>query len=103
MDSLDYKAEFNRIWSNLDYTLHELPCGVLYDANGANDKQCQELMKSTYRLEELAKLLGEDADKFIAFCRWHYERYPHYLSRQTHFGTYGQYIEKYGGPFEFKA
>ena len=103
MDSSANKVEFNKIWSHLDYTLHELPCGVLYDANGANEQQCQELMKDTYRLQKLAEALGEDANKFIEFCRWHYERYPHYLSRQTHFGTYGQYIVKYGGPLEFKA
>jgi hypothetical protein len=103
MDSLDNKAEFNQIWSYMDYSIHEMPCGVLYDENGANEQQCQDLMKDTYRLEELAKILDEDADEFIAFCRWHYERYPHYLSRQKHFGTYGQYIVKYGGPLQFKA
>ena len=78
--------------------MHELPAGVLYDANGANERQCAELMKDTYRLEELSRALGADVSGLIATCRWHYERYPHYLSRRSHFGSYAAYIAKYEGP-----
>ena len=94
MSKLD---DFNRLYQYLDYTLHELPAGVLYDANGANEIQCAELMKDTYNLEQLANELGKDIESFISLCRWHYERYPHYLSRQKHFISYAHYMEKYGG------
>ena len=92
------KEEYQRLLRYLEYTLHELPAGVLYDANGADDKKCAELMEDTYRLEELAVAMGADIAEFIAICRWHYERYPHYLGRQRHFGSYESYMKKYQAP-----
>lgn len=87
----------------LEYTLHELPMGVLYGANGADEAECRELMSDTYRLESLATELGIDLSDFIATCRWHYERYPHYLSRHRHFGNYAKYMEKHEAPSEHRG
>jgi hypothetical protein len=92
------QKELGRLSRYLRYTLHELPAGVLYDANGADEQKCAELMKETYRLEQLSAELGVDSSSLIAACRWHYERYPHYLSRHRHFGSYKSYIAKHGGP-----
>jgi hypothetical protein len=92
------KAEYTKMLQYLEYTLHELPAGVLYDANGADAKKCLELMQDTYRLEQLAVVVGADISEFIATCRWHYERYPHYLGRQRHFGTYAAYMAKHSAP-----
>jgi hypothetical protein len=103
MDERKVKNEYVELLRYLEYTLHELPTGVLYDANGADEKNCTELMKATYRLEELSKILGIDNSKFLEGCRWHYERYPHYLSRYRHFGSYEDYIEKFNGPEQVKA
>lgn len=98
MSKSEADDEYGRLLKYLKYTLHELPAGVLYDANGADEKKCAELMKDTYRLEELAKSLGFDLSEFLATCRWHYERYPHYLRRQKHFGTYANYMAKHHAP-----
>lgn len=98
MVTREEKEEYAKLLSYLKYTLHELPAGVLYDANGANAKKCAELMQDTYRLEALAATLGADIAEFIAVCRWHYERYPHYLGRQRHFGSYANYMEKHHAP-----
>jgi hypothetical protein len=95
--------EYARLLKYLEYTLHELPAGVLYDADEANEKKCAELMKDAYRLEDLAKGLGIDLSEFIATCRWHYERYPHYLSRQRHFGSYANYMAKHHAPAKTRA
>jgi hypothetical protein len=103
MNKKEINEEYKRLLEFLDYTLHELPTGVLYDANGANEEKCAELMKDTYRLEQLSKEMGIDNSVFIEGCRWHFERYPHYLSRHKHFGSYGNYIEKYKGPVSVKA
>ena len=92
------KDEFRQLLKYLEYTLHELPSGVLYDANGADEKKCAELMSETYRLEKLAESSGVDVSEFIAMCRWHYERYPHYLGRQKHFGSYANYMAKHQAP-----
>jgi hypothetical protein len=95
--------EYLRLRRYLEYTLHELPRGVIYDANGANEKKCAELMSETYRFEDLAKNLGFDHSEFLATCRWHFERYPHYLSRSRHFGSYANYMAKYQAPGKTKA
>ena len=39
--------EYDKLYHYLDYTLHELPAGVLYGANGATESECAELMKAT--------------------------------------------------------
>jgi hypothetical protein len=103
MSTLAIKADFEQLLRFLEYTLHELPVGVLYGINGADKNQCAELMGDTYRLEKLSKDLSVDCAKFIEDCRWHYERYPHYLSRYKHFGSYEAYIKKYNGPTRVKA
>ncbi len=97
------REEYSRLLRYLEYTLHELPAGILYDSNGANDKKCTGLMKDTYRLEELATAIGADISEFIATCRWHYERYPHYLGRHRHFGSYANYMEKHDAPSRTRA
>ena len=103
MNTREEKEEYLRLLRYLEYTLHELPAGVLYDANGADPKKCAELMKDTYRLEELAVGRGADISEFIATCRWHYERYPHYLGRQRHFGSYANNMERHHGSFSHKS
>jgi hypothetical protein len=92
------RAEFRRLHDYLKYTLHELPAGVLYGTNGATEKECAALMSDTYRLEKLAQTLGVDIADFISKCRWHYERYPHYLGRRRHFDSYEAYMLKYDAP-----
>ena len=90
--------EYTQLLRYLEYTLHELPAGVLYDHDGANEKKCAELMKASYQLERLAAARGTDLSEFLATCRWHYERYPHYLGRQRHFGSYATYMSKHSAP-----
>lgn len=103
MNKSEANVEYQHLLRYLEYTLHELPAGVLYDADGADEKKCAELMSDTYRLETLAKDRGVDLSEFIATCRWHYERYPHYLSRHRHFGSYANYMAKYDAPAKTTA
>lgn len=103
MSTNETNEEYQQLLQYLEYTLHELPAGVLYDANGADEKKCAELMSDTYRLEELAKVQGIDLSDFIAACRWHYERYPHYLRNHRHFGSYANYMAKYHAPAKTRA
>jgi hypothetical protein len=90
--------EYGQLIRHLEYSLHELPAGVLFGPDAANEAQCADLMRMTYRLEELAKVRGVDLSDLIAKCRWHYERYPHYLGRQRHFGSYSNYTAKHQAP-----
>ena len=97
------KQEYAELLRFLEYTLHELPTGVLYGNDGACEDECADLMKKTYELEKLSKQLDCEDSKFIEICRWHYERYPHYISRHKHFGSYKNYIMKYNGPLNVQA
>lgn len=103
MSESERKDEYERLIRYLEYTLHELPAGVLYDADSADARKCAELMKETYRLERLAQERGVDLSEFIATCRWHFERYPHYLGRQRHFRSYANYMAKKNAPLRTKA
>ena len=82
----------------LQYAVHEMPAGVLYDANSANVKQCSEWMVDLNEFERICAALHHDHRAFIEGCRWHFEHYPHYLGRRRHFVDYETYIEDRGGP-----
>lgn len=92
------ETELAQIYSVLDYAMHELPAGVLWGPNAANDSQCADLMVDLNRFEQLSKQLATPAQDFIDACRWHLEHYPHYRSRQRHFLDYASYCMDRGGP-----
>ena len=103
MSKKELKKEYEDLLSFMQYTLHELPVGVLFGANGASEKECAELLAETYRLERLSKKLGTNISTFIEGCRWHYERYPHYVGRHRHFDGYESYIVKHDGPLHVQS
>ena len=44
----------------LQYAVHEMPAGVLYDANSANVKQCSEWMVDLNEFERICAALHHD-------------------------------------------
>ena len=92
------RLEYDELYRILDYAMHELPAGVLWNPNAASAAQCSELLAILHRFEALCKALNIEKQEFIDGCRWHLERYPHYLSRKRHFSSYGEYISGRGGP-----
>lgn len=79
---------------------HELlPADVLWGANGATPEECKEPLGGLLDFEKLCDRLGLEVHRaFIQQCRWHFERYPHYLGRRRHFVSYQQYIADRRGP-----
>jgi hypothetical protein len=94
----DMKQEYVLLHDVLDYSMHELPAGVLWNPNAATEPQCKELMAALDRFVEICKALDVQADEFTEACRWHLEHYPHYLSRRRYFGSYEEYIRGRRGP-----
>jgi hypothetical protein len=94
----DMKQEYVRLLDALEYSMHVLPDGVLWNPNAATELECKELMGTLNRFVEICKALDVQADEFIEACRWHLEHYPHYLSRRRHFGSYEEYIGARLGP-----
>lgn len=97
-EASELRARFTRLRDSLAYALHELPAGVLYGADGATAKQCEEWMRDLVEFEALSTSLGHEQRAFIEGCRWHFEHYPHYLGRRRHFTDYPTYVEERGGP-----
>lgn len=79
----------------LDYTLHELPSGVLYDQNGADAAKCRELCELLSEFEQLVNMKGtsQEESELIEDCRFHYEQYPRYLADHKQYGSYAAYLE----------
>lgn len=87
----------------LEYAVHELPAGILGGPNSATPEECAELMEGLKEFEALCKSLGSESAEFIEQCRWHFEHYPHYLSRYRHFKGYASYIVTRKGPLKVTA
>jgi hypothetical protein len=96
-----------RYWHDRDWltaALHELPSGVLDGTDGASASACHEMLAGLEEFARLCTRLGlDDHQEFIRGCRWHLERYPHYLSRRRHFANYESYTRDRKGPLTVAA
>jgi hypothetical protein len=81
------------IASHIRYTLHELPAGVLFGANGATSDECIVLQGD---LDEFKALLrGPERETFadlIASAELHYHAYRDYLSGKPKYKSYANFL-----------
>ncbi len=80
----------------MEYTLHEVPSGVLYGTDGASPEQCDELLLLLERFEEDVAMTGQ-GDRFgelIAECELHYHSYADYLRAGPPYGGYEDYLAR---------
>ncbi|MFD6611841.1 hypothetical protein ACFWD1_23520 [Micromonospora chalcea] len=92
----------NRRW--LEHAVHELPAGVLWGADGATPAQCAEMLDGLDEFARTCARLGlDDHTGFIEECRWHFDHYPHYLSRRRHVADYPTYIRDRRGPMRVSS
>jgi hypothetical protein len=80
-----------------EYTIHEIPSGVLYDANGANIEQTRENLAGLQEFEQLCKKLGRDERTMIETCRCYYALWIEYLSNPKTKKTFAQYLADRAG------
>ena len=80
----------------LDYTLHELPSGVLYGHNGATAEQCREMLNELDDFTHRAEMLGvtNDYSDLVAKCRFHYSTYAEYLTDRRGASCYADYLSQ---------
>ena len=74
---------------SLEYSLHEVPSGVLgEDGNAATIEQCRELRADLEEFERLVTVHGtfSEHSELIERCRLHYRAYSVYLARRGEFG-----------------
>ncbi|HEX6899711.1 MAG TPA: hypothetical protein VF789_08360 [Thermoanaerobaculia bacterium] len=93
-DSLARRRLVSRWSSYLDYTLHELPDGVLYGQNGATAEQCGELLELLDEFRGHVRSIGE-TEKFaelISECDFHFRSYREYLLQERPGGSYEEFL-----------
>jgi hypothetical protein len=93
-DQLARKRLVERLASYLEYTLHELPSGVLFGMNGATIEQCAELQSCVADFRAHVAALGEEnrhAD-LIHECAFHYAAYADYLRASPVPGGYEGFL-----------
>jgi hypothetical protein len=79
---------------HLEYTLHELPVGVVYNTNGASKEECTELLKDLSDYEETCQKLNLNRQEFIHNCRFYYESYNSYLDVYENYNGFSDYLKK---------
>ena len=80
----------------LNYTLHELPSGVLYGHDGATVDQCREMLGELDDFTRHAEILGvaDDYSNFVAKCKFHYNAYAGYLTDRRGASCYEDYLSQ---------
>lgn len=79
----------------LDYTLHELPSGVLYGHNSATVEQCTELLDFLGEFKSNVQRCQEQEKyaELIEECTFHYNAYRDYLSTKETGKSYRAYLQ----------
>ena len=97
-DILARRRLVERDASYLEYTLHELPCGVLYGYDGATVDQCAELLQLLAEFKAHVDAISE-TDKYaelIRECDFHYIAYRDYLVEGSPGGSYEDFLKEQG-------
>ncbi len=81
--------------SYMNYTLHELPAGVLYGMDGANLSECDELLELLSEFTSHIELLNQRDiyAKLVDECELHYNAYRAYLSAGRAGCSYERFVE----------
>ena len=83
--------------SRLQYTLHELPAGVLYSYEGASIDECRELQSELDDFVHHTEALGvtDDYAGLVADCRFHYNTYSKYLADRNGAACYADFLSQF--------
>ena len=76
-----------------EYTLHEIPYGVLYNQNGATGDECSELLNELKNYEILCEQLKIDRMELIRKCRFYYNTYRDYLRVSKDHCGFSDYLD----------
>ena len=81
-----------------EYSLHELPSGVLYGQNGATAEQCSEMISELTEYENLCAEIGtDDEDRdVIEEASYYIPAYRDYLVHRGSHASFASYIETHG-------
>ncbi len=77
-----------------NYTLHEIPIGVLYGQDGATIAECDELLEKVIQYENLCNQLQLDEKELIENYKFYYTAYKAYLTVYPNYQNFEDYLNK---------
>jgi len=93
LELLEHKWEKMRHYH--DFTIHEVPWGVLWDmVNGARLEQMDEMESEIAEFEALSKRLGHDWGNLVAACRNSYALWRLYLNDKRKYESFADCIRR---------
>ena len=84
--------------SYLEYTLHELPVGVLCGIDRASPNQCEDLLAllDEFKADVALTTQEERFSELIRDCEFHYNAYAAYIRSGPPYEGYERYLERVG-------
>lgn len=94
-DDIARRRLIDRHASYLEYTLHEVPLGVLYGSDGASLNECEELLALLDEFKAHVAVMREETrySELIRECEFHYNAYAAYLRRGPPYEGYKRYLD----------
>ncbi len=92
--ALQYK--YNTLKSFLEFSLHEMPTGILNGMNGANIDDLPEMLLSVDEFQDISDRLGKNDKELINECRILYPAYKEYLQCYTRYNGFEEFLIKRG-------
>ncbi len=77
-----------------EYTLHELPAGVLYGSDGATIEECEDLLNQLNKYKEVCGQLNIDNEELITECEFYYSTYKNYLKIYKNYNGFEDFLNK---------
>lgn len=78
-----------------EFTIHEVPCGVLCGMNGATKEQIKGLKEDIKDYAKLCKQLNFQDDELIENCKIYYDAWENYINNSKEYNGFQDYLEKH--------
>lgn len=99
VDALKYKYEALKYF--LEFSIHEMPSGVLNGYDGASVSDIPAMIEDTNELERISRKLNmPPCETLIADCRRYYKAYGDYLQNLDSYGTFEAYLRSNKIPYQ---
>jgi len=78
-----------------EFTIHEVPCGVLCGMNGATREQIKGLKEDIKDYTKLCKQLNFQDYELIENCKIYYDAWENYINNLKEYNGFQDYLEKH--------
>ncbi|MDF2883848.1 MAG: hypothetical protein K0R54_4413 [Clostridiaceae bacterium] len=89
---LEYRYKRQKWW--FDFSIHEVPVGVLCGMNGATQEQIKEMKSDLENFRKLCFLLNKKEEKYISYVLSIYEAWDDYLKNINKYSGLKNYLDE---------